>query len=133
MSASILTKLIIKVRNKKMVKVNNINGEDFKKILKEGADDVEIIDVREKDEYDLIKIKNSKLIPLYEIGERIDEIDWSKRVIFVCRSGSRSGMVAAALAREGKKVINLSGGIYELNLDKCGCLEKSPDCCEGYF
>lgn len=113
--------------------IENINGKQLKKMIDEKPEELEIIDVREQDEYDLIKIKGSKLIPLSEIGPRINEIDWTKKVILVCRSGSRSGYIAQMLAAHGKDTINLAGGIYELNLDKCDCLEKDPDCCGGYF
>lgn len=111
----------------------NIKGKEFKEMIGKEGKNLEIIDVRERNEYDLIRVRNSKLIPLAEIGERIDEIDWNKKVVFICRSGSRSGYVAEALSQSGKKSFNLSGGIYELNLDKCDCLEKSKGCCEGYF
>ncbi|MFA7209703.1 MAG: rhodanese-like domain-containing protein [Parcubacteria group bacterium] len=113
--------------------IQNINGKQLKEMLAKNPEELEIIDVREQDEYDLVRIKGSKLIPLSEVGTRISEIDWSKKVILVCRSGSRSGYVAQALASAGKETINLAGGIYELNLDKCDCLEKDPDCCGGYF
>jgi rhodanese-related sulfurtransferase len=113
--------------------IKNIKGKELKEMIKNAPEKLEIIDVREQDEHDLIKIKNSKLIPLSEIGNRSSEIDWTKNVVFVCRSGARSGYVAQALAASGKETINLEGGIYELDLDKCDCLEKDPDCCEGYF
>ncbi|TSD00536.1 MAG: rhodanese domain-containing protein [Parcubacteria group bacterium Athens0714_25] len=113
--------------------LENINSKDFKEMLDNEGENLEIIDVREKDEYDLIKIKGSKLIPLSEIGNSLDKIDWSKKVVFVCRSGSRSGYVAQMLAQSGKDVINLAGGVYELNLDDCDCLEKASGCCGGYF
>ena len=113
--------------------IQNINGKELKKMLEENPAELEIIDVREQDEYDLIKIKGSKLIPLSEIGMRISEIDWNKKVVLVCRSGSRSGYIADILAANGRNTINLQGGIYELNLDKCDCLEKDPECCGGYF
>lgn len=115
------------------MKIQNIQGSQLKKMISENPAELEIIDVREQDEYNLIKIKGSKLIPLSEIGGRISEIDWTKKVVLVCRSGSRSGYIAQLLADSGKETINLQGGIYELDLDKCDCLEKSPDCCGGYF
>lgn len=113
--------------------ITNIKGAEFKEMLEKEAGNLEIIDVRGPDEFDLVKIKGSKLIPLDEIGERLEEIDWKKKVVLVCRSGSRSGHVAQILASQDKEVINLQGGVYELNLDQCDCLEKHPDCCEGYF
>jgi len=113
--------------------IKNINGKELKKMLQDNASELEIIDVREQDEYDLVKIKGSKLIPISEIGTRMAEIDWTKKVIVVCRSGSRSGYIAQLFADNGKDIMNLQSGIYELNLDKCDCLEKDPDCCGGYF
>ncbi len=113
--------------------IKNISGKEFKKMIEDEKDNLEIVDVREKAEYDLIKIKNSKLIPLSQIGSRIDEIDWSKKVVLVCRSGSRSGYVASMLVSGGKKVANLENGIYELYLNDCDCLEKDPECCKEYF
>jgi len=113
--------------------VQNIDGKKLKEMMDNESNQLEIIDVREKDEHDLVKIKKSKLIPMGEIGSRIDEINWDKKVIFVCRSGARSGYIAEMLAQSGKEAINLSGGVYELNLDQCDCLEKSKNCCEGYF
>jgi rhodanese-related sulfurtransferase len=113
--------------------IQNINGKELKKMLEKDPSGLEIIDVREGDEFDLVKIKGSKLMPMSEIGQRVAEIDWSKKVVLVCRSGSRSGYIAQILAASGKEAINLQGGIYELNLDECDCLEKNSDCCEGYF
>lgn len=105
--------------------IQNINGKELKKMLDENPTDLEVIDVREQYEYDEIRIKNSKLIPLSEIGARIAEINWDKKVILVCHSGSRSGYVAQALAANGKNPINLEGGIYMLDLEQCDCLEKN--------
>lgn len=113
--------------------VKNINGKKLKEMINKESENLEIVDVRESEEHDLIRIKNSKLIPVEEISNRIDEIDWSKKVVFVCRSGARSGYVSGMLAKIGKESINLEGGVYELDLDNCDCLEKSEGCCEGYF
>jgi rhodanese-related sulfurtransferase len=105
--------------------IQNINGKELKKMLDENPDDLEIVDVREQYEYDEVRIKNSKLIPLSEIGARISEINWDKKVILVCHSGARSGYIAQALEANGKNPINLQGGIYTLDLEQCDCLEKN--------
>jgi rhodanese-related sulfurtransferase len=105
--------------------IQNINGKELKKMLAENPAELEIIDVREQDEYDAVRIKGSKLIPLSEIGARISEIDWDKKVILVCHSGARSGYVAQALEANGKQTINLAGGIYTLDMEQCDCLEKN--------
>lgn len=96
--------------------VKNIGAREMKELLA-NRENVEIIDVREQDEYDIIHIKGSKLIPMSQIQERADEIDWSKEVVFLCRSGARSGVVANFLADNEKKISNLRSGIFECYRD----------------
>ena|GEM_PF-1261970 len=117
----------------KTMNVKNIDSQEFKELLSEEGSNVEIVDVREDDEFAMIKIKGSKLIPVSQIGTRLNEIDWGKKVVVVCRSGSRSSYIAAHLAAMGKDVMNLQGGIQELNQINYDLLVKNPDCCEGYF
>jgi len=102
----------------------SINHQEFKDLIKKEKENLEIIDVREEYEYRTLRVENSKLIPMGEIMKSLDKIDWSKKVILICRSGARSGYVAQALADAGKDVINMSGGIFSLELDNCDCLEK---------
>lgn len=102
----------------------SIDIQQFKDLIKQDEENLEIIDVREKDEFRVVRVKNSKLIPMGEIMDNLDKIDWNKKVVLVCRSGSRSGYVAGLLANLGKKVINMNGGIYNLEIDNCNCLEK---------
>jgi len=74
-----------------------------------------IIDVRERDEYELGHIKGAKLIPLSELRDRLDEIPKDKEVYLHCRSGQRSYNAVLALQNRGwDKVYNLSGGFIEL-------------------
>lgn len=96
--------------------IKNITAKELKELLK-NRENIEIIDVRSQEEYDIIHIKDSKLIPMNEIQDRADEIDWSKEVIFLCRSGARSGVVANFLADNEKKISNLRSGIFECYKD----------------
>lgn len=90
--------------------MKNIEIEEFKEMIQENRDNLEIIDVREQDEWDELHFKNSKLIPMFSVANNLDKIDWNKIVIFICRTGARSGHVASALA--GKyEILNLVGGI----------------------
>ncbi len=114
--------------------MQNIDSKQFKEMLDKERDSLEIIDVREKDEADLVRVKGSKLIPMNELPTRLNEIDWNKKVVFLCRSGARSEYMADIIERQTQKdIINLAGGIYQLNLDDCDCLEKAEECCDGYF
>jgi rhodanese-related sulfurtransferase len=84
-----------------------ISTETLEKILKEKKD-IELIDVREKNEWDMIRIPGAKLIPLSSIQFRISDIDFSKQVYVFCRTGGRSGQVCAWLESEGKTVTNVA-------------------------
>ena len=91
--------------------VKNIKKEEFRELIKTG--NAEIIDVREKQEYDIVHVKNSKLIPMGELSSRINEIDWEKQVIFLCRTGARSRMMADAIITTGRDINNLEDGIAD--------------------
>ncbi len=98
-----------------------ISAMEFKEKFLNNFDTLELIDVREKSEFEQIKIKNSKLIPIGELKNKINEIDWSKKVIFICRTGSRSAYVTRILNENGYNSINLAGwiNILRLNCEEC--------------
>ena len=73
--------------------------------------DAVLLDCREVDEWNEAHIDGAVLIPMIELPERIDEIDKSKDVICVCRSGNRSGKVAAWLLNNGYNAVNMTGGM----------------------
>ena len=51
-------------------------------------------------------------IPLSQISRRAGELPRGRAVVTPCRSGARSARAAALLARQGRKVSNLSGGMH---------------------
>ena len=107
--------------------IKNISVREFNEKMDSMGENLEIIDVREPSEYEEIRIKGSKLISLGEIVEKIKEIDWTKKIILVCRSGARSAYAAELLSTNGhsdKELFNLDGGIMALDLAGCECLEK---------
>jgi rhodanese-related sulfurtransferase len=83
-------------------------------IIEKGLDNLEIIDVREPEEYSNNHIKGAKLIPLGTIDVRLNDIDWNKQVIFVCRSGARSNMAMNVAAIAGHEAANLAGGMMDV-------------------
>lgn len=74
-------------------------------------DDVEILDVREHAEWAAGHVEGARHLPLREIVARAGELDASRPLVAVCRSGARSGQVAALLNRNGYDVTNLEGGL----------------------
>ncbi|MDD5376603.1 MAG: rhodanese-like domain-containing protein [Candidatus Gracilibacteria bacterium] len=101
-----------------------ITSVEFKKKLLSAPENLELIDVREKSEFDQIRIKGSKLIPMGELERRLGEIDWSKEVIFICRTGGRSGYVTEALRSAGYLGKNLAGGVHILSMNCQECMEQ---------
>ncbi|PYJ69963.1 MAG: molybdenum cofactor biosynthesis protein MoeB [Verrucomicrobia bacterium] len=72
----------------------------------------ELIDVREPFEYEIARIDGAKLIPLGEIGERLDEIQREQPIVVHCHSGQRSAQAVRLLQQRGfNNVCNLEGGI----------------------
>lgn len=72
-----------------------------------------IVDCREQDEHDATRIEGVPLIPMSELLARIDELPEGRPLAFICRSGARSGQVAAYLTAQGEhgEVANVEGGI----------------------
>jgi sulfur-carrier protein adenylyltransferase/sulfurtransferase len=79
----------------------------------DAGEDVQLIDVRQPDEYAFAKIEGAKLIPLGEIIQRMDELDPTREIILQCKAGGRSAMALQALQRAGFQgdMKNLRGGI----------------------
>ncbi len=73
-----------------------ITAKELETLIKNKAD-IELIDVREKNEWEQIRIPGAKLIPLSSIELRMADFDFSKPVYVFCRTGSRSGRVCAWL------------------------------------
>jgi len=67
------------------------------------------IDVREIDEWDLGHFEMFTLNPLSTFDGDILPTD--KPIIFICRSGNRSGKACAAVEPAGLKVMNMEGGM----------------------
>jgi rhodanese-related sulfurtransferase len=67
------------------------------------------IDVREIDEWDLGHSDLFILNPLSTFDSDILPTD--KPIIFICRSGKRSGKACDAVEPSGRKVLNMEGGL----------------------
>jgi rhodanese-related sulfurtransferase len=71
-----------------------------------------LLDVRENDEWASGHAAHAIHIPMGEIVERVHEIDRSKRVVCICRSGGRSARVTQWLRQQGIDAVNLAGGMH---------------------
>lgn len=94
----------------------NLLNDDFKQVhftevrelVKNGAF---IIDVRERNEYELSHIEGALNIPLSEIRERLNEVPKDRPVYLHCRSGQRSYNACLLLKHMGfDNIFNISAG-----------------------
>ncbi len=92
--------------------MEEITATELKQRLDQG-DDIQIIDVREPHEYEIGQIPNSKLIPLGQVLNRMNEIDPGRETVMHCKMGGRSAKAIEALQRSGfpGHLVNLKGGI----------------------
>ena len=70
-----------------------------------------LVDVREADEWNSGHVAGAVHIPLGQVQARLDEIPVDRQVITVCRSGMRSSRAAGQLAKAGRTVSTLTGGM----------------------
>lgn len=89
-----------------------ITASELKELMDSGAD-IQLIDVRQPDEYAFAKIDGAKLIPLGEIIRRMNELDEKRETVIHCKMGGRSARAIEALQQSGFKgsMKNLAGGI----------------------
>lgn len=89
----------------------NIQWHELEKELSKGK---VLLDVRNNNELEKGKFKNSKNIPLDELRTRLDELNKETEYIVSCQSGLRSYNAERILRQNGFKVKNLDGafGLY---------------------
>ena len=75
--------------------------------------DAVVLDVREAAELAEGRIAGSTHIPLGQLPARAFELDRSRPIITVCRSGGRSSQAAQFLSGQGYDVANLDGGMTQ--------------------
>src|SRR5689334_16874996 len=87
------------------------------KQLKEWIDadePIEIIDVREINEYEIVSIPGAKLIPKGEflMGTALQDLPQDKRIVLHCKTGVRSAEVLAVLKSAGfSDAVHVGGGV----------------------
>jgi rhodanese-related sulfurtransferase len=80
-------------------------------LLRGGA--IQLIDVRQPEEYAAGRIAGARLIALAELSGKAHTIPTDRPVVFYCRSGSRSAMATEAFTRAGFDAHNMAGGLLD--------------------
>lgn len=97
--------------------VPNVQDIDPKELW-EKREQVVIVDVRRPDEFtgELGHVPGSQLMVLDVLPQQIETLPKDKTVVFVCRSGNRSGRATAFAKSQGfTSVFNMKGGMLLWN------------------
>lgn len=90
---------------------DDMTPKELKTMLDSGGTPV-ILDVREPHEYDICRLPGSILIPLGQLGQRLDELNSDDEIVVHCKLGGRSAKAVEQMEKAGfTNVKNLVGGI----------------------
>lgn len=70
-----------------------------------------LVDVREPDEVAALSVPGALHIPLDQLTERLGELPRDQEILFLCRSGSRSGMACERVSNRLPHAKSVEGGI----------------------
>ncbi len=69
----------------------SIDIKVFKKILAQNPETIQLIDVRDIDEYEVGHFKTAVNIPTDDLEANVKKLSDEKPIVFVCNSGAKSG------------------------------------------
>ncbi len=93
---------------------STITAGELKDLLDNKPDDVFLVDVREKNEYEIVSIPGATLIPKGEFlnGKAFEKLPQDRRVVLHCKSGVRSAEALAAVKAAGfADAVHVGGGV----------------------
>ncbi|MFD6095984.1 adenylyltransferase/sulfurtransferase MoeZ [Nocardiopsis flavescens] len=93
---------------------STITAGELKDLLDSKPDDVFLVDVREKNEYEIVSIPGATLIPKGEFlnGKAFEKLPQDRRVVLHCKSGVRSAEALAAVKAAGfADAVHVGGGV----------------------
>lgn len=76
-------------------------------------DEVQLLDVREDDEWSAGRIDGALHIPLGRLPTRVAELDRDRPVVTVCRGGGRASAATELLTRAGLDAQTMDGGMTQ--------------------
>ncbi len=86
------------------IEIPEVSLADFQARVESG-EALNILDVREQEEYDEAHIPGVKHIPLGEVESRMSELEQDKEIYIICHSGRRSGVAGDMMAKKGFKTL----------------------------
>lgn len=104
---------------------DDISPIELARLIENGRDELDLIDVREPFEFDLCKIEDSISIPLGELVSRSTEISKDRTKVFICHHGIRSRRAMDWLSKNGiQNMLILKGGIDAWALEVDSKMER---------
>jgi len=92
---------------------STITATELRRMLDEG-DDIFLVDVREPNEYEIVSIPGSVLIPKDQIltGAALERLPQDKRIVLHCKTGARSSECLAVVKNAGfSDAVHVGGGV----------------------
>ena len=84
----------------------------MKRALDNPALGIQVVDVREPDEYEIARVAGVTLLPLSQLRDRFTELDPDRQYYLHCKAGVRSLKAVYFLRQQGfKQVKSVKGGI----------------------
>jgi molybdopterin/thiamine biosynthesis adenylyltransferase/rhodanese-related sulfurtransferase len=91
---------------------DEVSVQEMKKALDNPKLNIQVIDVREPDEYEIAHVKGVPLLPLGSLPQRFTELDPNQTIYVHCKSGVRSLKAVKFLKEQGFKYAkSVKGGI----------------------
>jgi sulfur-carrier protein adenylyltransferase/sulfurtransferase len=92
---------------------STITATELKAMLDQG-DNIFLVDVREPNEYEIVSIPGSTLIPKDQFltGAALEKLPQDKRIVLHCKSGARSAEALAVVKNAGfSDAVHVGGGV----------------------
>ena len=91
--------------------IQELSIEQYRELFEDKLTEYSLIDVRELDEFQKVRMPNTSNIPLSQFQFRFNEIPTDKPLILVCQTGVRSLMAARFMNANGyDEIYNFTDG-----------------------
>ena len=91
---------------------DEVTVHELKRALDNPQLGIQVLDVREPDEYQIARIKGARLVPLSTLPQRFAELDPNQPYYIHCKAGGRSLQALQFLRERGfKHLKSVKGGI----------------------
>lgn len=90
---------------------NLLDARTLDQLISTNSDDLYILDIRNKEDFDAGHIQGANNTWWFDVGEKLEELPVDKRIVVVCYSGQSAGQVVGVLRVLGFDAVALTGGM----------------------